>query len=525
MVEGETVRAFHEQTKNRPGALRRRPRGVPGFTPMHPWSRPAPFKRYPGTTLQPLPTGLPSRGPAALEVLSGQAHPEPAAVDDKLLARLLFFSGGVTRVLGHGRHRLYFRTAASAGNLHPLETYLVCGAVPGVSAGVFHFAPDVFGLECLRDGDYRAFLATATADSGLASTPAGLVITGIPWRTAWKYGERGWRHLYWDVGTMLANLLAVAQAHGIGVRVLFGFGDTALCRLLGIDGTTEFPLVVLSLYGQVAPSAPTQARRIEDMQPLHLEFTPVSQAPIEFPLITAAQHAGVLDSADAVRAWRAAAPGALPAAAEVAPGRDAESTSESIEAVILRRGSSRAMRHAVVPAGLLVHGIRYATRPVGADALRPDRTVLRYLLSVHAVDGIQPGRYEFRDGELQLRRRQSAEQARLTAAHLCLDQELGGDSAYTAFICTDLDDVLDNLGDRGYRVVQTEAGIVAGRLQLTAFAFGYGATALTFYDGAVSAAFGSRVECMMACAAGVPAYRSRPGGPPLRPAELGVASR
>jgi len=39
----------------------------------------------------------------------------------------------------------------------------------------------------------------------------GLVLTGIPFRTGWKYGERGWRHLWWDAGTLLSNLLAVAR--------------------------------------------------------------------------------------------------------------------------------------------------------------------------------------------------------------------------------------------------------------------------------------------------------------------------
>jgi hypothetical protein len=108
------------------------------------------------------------------------------------------------------------------------------------------------------------------------------------------------------------------------------------------------------------------------------------------------------------------------------------------------------------------------------------------------------------------------------AAFLCLHQELGGSSAYTTFLCTQLRDVLDALGHRGYRVVQTEAGIVAGRLQLSAFAFGYGATALTFYDDEVAASFASALECMMACAVGVPAYRSRPGGLPLHPVQIGV---
>jgi SagB-type dehydrogenase family enzyme len=527
MNPGQTVRAFHEQTKHRPGALRRRPHGVPWFMPMDPANRPAPFKRYHGATPEALPTELPTQGPPAVEVLCGRAHATSAAVDVELLARLLFFSGGVTRVLGRGRYRLYFRAAASAGNLHPLETYLVCDDLPGLAAGVYHFAPDVFALERLRNGDYRTFLGAAAAHPDLATAPAALVVTGIPWRTAWKYGERGWRHLYWDAGTMLANLLAIAEATGIGVHLLFGFHDADICRLLGIDGTTEFPLVVLGLSSAVTATTPKPAPSVTDVDPLRAQTNPLSPNPIEFPLITAAQRAGVLNSAKEIHAWRAAATALeLPVASKHASSlTDAASPAEPIDAVILRRGSTRAMLLQEVPAELLMGAMSCAIRPVPADALPTDRTLLVHLVSLHAVAGIPAGQYEFRNGEFRLRRRLPPQQARAIAAHLCLDQELGGDSAYTTFISTHLNVILDGLGDRGYRVAQTEAGIVAGRLQLAAFALRYGATGLTFYDDAISSSFESPTECMLACAVGVPAYRSRPGGPPLRPVEFGVPGR
>ena len=39
-------------------------------------------------------------------------------------------------------------------------------------------------------------------------------MTGVPWRTGWRYRERGYRHIYWDAGTMLGQLLAVADSAG-----------------------------------------------------------------------------------------------------------------------------------------------------------------------------------------------------------------------------------------------------------------------------------------------------------------------
>src|ERR1700721_2057847 len=45
---------------------------------------------------------------------------------------------------------------------------------------------------------------------------SALVVTGIPWRTGWRYRERGYRHVYWDAGSMLAQTLAVADSAGLG---------------------------------------------------------------------------------------------------------------------------------------------------------------------------------------------------------------------------------------------------------------------------------------------------------------------
>jgi hypothetical protein len=47
----------------------------------------------------------------------------------------------------------------------------------------------------------------------------------------------------------------------------------------------------------------------------------------------------------------------------------------------------------------------------------------------------------------------------------------------------------ERFGSRGYRAAQLEAGIVAGRTYLGAYAYRSGTTALTFYDDAVTEFF------------------------------------
>ncbi len=504
----ETVRVFHEQTKH--GGQHDRSR-LRAFRPLDPANRPEAFKRYPGVQTLPLPTDLGESSLSAGEVLSGGASSLARSLELDLLARLLFFSAGVTRQAT--RAQSYFRTAMSAGNLHPIEVYVVNGDVAGLAAGVHHFAPLEFGLTTLRVGDYRPVLADAAADPDLAAVPALLVLTGIPWRTGWKYGERGFRHLYWDAGTMLANTLSVGDGAGIPARVRLAFADRLVSRLLGLDGVEEFPLALVAV-GRAGESS--SAADVVSVPPLQLEVAPLSANPLEFPLVTETQSAGQLDSSD-VASWRERAAALLSeaASASIAPANRLER--QSIESLILRRGSTRLMRREPVREEALGWAMAAASRPVSGDFTAADGSLLEHYLSVHAVEGVTSGTYRWK--ARQLVRLRSGD-FRGQAQQLCLDQPLGGDSAYTVFHCTDLGHVLDALGARGYRAAHLEAGIAAGRLQLAAFALGLGGTGLTFFDDAVSGFFATRAACLLVTSVGVPEYRSRPGGLPRQPAEL-----
>jgi SagB-type dehydrogenase family enzyme len=496
MGDGKISRLYHQATGL--GSGRPPEPGVPGFVPSDPRTRPSPFKRYREVPVRDLPTGLSPGGAPAVAALSGRVPPADGGLDLEFLARLLFFSAGITRTAEVQEQTVWFRTAPAAGNRHPVELYVAAGAIAGLESGLYHFAPDVFGLEELSAGDCRPAVAKA---AGAPEAAAVLVLTGIPWRTAWKYGERGLRYVYWDAGAVLANILTVAEAHGVRARVLLGFVDSALSRQLGIDGTAEFPIAVVTLGGTDSPAG------TGGCAPPLLAATP--EAPIEFPLITQVQRAGDLATAEEVAAWRMAAPTPMDVVDPPASAPD-----EPIESLILRRGSTRRMRHGVVPAELLRWGMAVASRRLPADAV----PVLSHQLAVHAVEGMEAGLYSH--GRAEPYRTAPESEVRQVSQGLCRDQALGGDSAFTDFIHSDLDRVLDAYGDRGYRVAQLGAGVAAGRLQLAAFALGHGGTGLTFSDDDVAAAFGSRDSCMLAVSVGIPGYRAKPGGLPGRPTRL-----
>jgi SagB-type dehydrogenase family enzyme len=504
--------AFHERTKHTWQRLRAESYGLD-------WgNHPFPFKLYPDLEPLPLPRQLPESNLPATEVLSGQASPAAATLDLAGLARLLFFSAGVTRIL----HGVLFRAAPSAGALYPTELYAVCGPLPDLPAGVYHFEPAEFALRRLRDGDFRARLAASAAAPAIAGLPLYLVLTGIPWRTTWKYRERGYRHLFWDAGAIVANLLAVAAAAGWDARVLVDFVDSEVSGLLGLGQPEEYPLAVVTV---AAPTA-AQATRSPPLEPINPRTRPLSRSPRGYPLGAAAQRAGELPSAEAVSVWRnqASSLQAQPATRTL-PAAEADqprAATDTIEAVILRRGSTRRFVRHPIARRALGWAMTAASQPVPGDFVPPQATLLEHFLAVHAVQGLPPGAYRWREGEFQLLR---AGAARGRTRSLCLGQDLGGDAAATVFHCAQLEPILQALGARGYRAAQLEGGVAAERLQLAAFALGVGATGLTFLDDEVSAYFGTRATPMLTVAVGVPAYRARPGRRPAQLPRIGLAER
>jgi hypothetical protein len=147
------------------------------------------------------------------------------------------------------------------------------------------------------------------------------------------------------------------------------------------------------------------------------------------------------------------------------------------------------------------------------------RTLIEHYVNVHDVSGADPGGYRY-EGDGRFSGLTAVDDARAAGARLCLDQPLGGDSAYTVFHCATLELLLAVLGGRGYRAALLEAGVAAGRLALGATALGAGATGLTFYDGMVSRYFHTSATPLLSTAVGIPATGPAPSGTPGRPIEL-----
>ena len=424
------------------------------------------YKRYDGDlpTVS-LPRELPTTTPSTVAVMAGTAAVPPGALDLPQLSRLLHLSAGVVRTMERPYATWLFRAAGSAGGRFPMELYVAVPEGHDLEPGVQWYQPEA-----------HALVRVGPPPTGGVPT---VVVTGVPWRTGWRYRERGYRHIYWDTGTMLSQLLAVATSAGIEPALFTRFPDAAVASLVGADGVHEWPVAVVAL-GRDTPAIdatrPAVAGRVDD-------------APVEFPLETAAQRAG--DMTVLGDPWERPDPVETP----IQDG-------PSIDTVVLSRGSSRLLD----PSKSISNDVFRTSMLAAMRGVDVSHTV-----AVHAVDGMAPGIYRWPE---RAPRREG--NVREELYRLALEQELAQDAAFVTIATADV----GALDDRSYREAQLGAGIVEGRLHLLAYALGAAASGMTFADSELADVVGERVDGLLLTCVGVPEYASAPGGAPGEPTRV-----
>ena len=468
MADGDLARLFHRLTSYEPtrewDEVADDPWLVRSFEPNDMERIPPPVKSFPvGLPVVALPRELPSTEAGTLAVLGGRST-GLAGLDLGQLARLLYLSAGVVRTtVGKSGHHYLFRAAGSAGGRFPLEVYVaVPDGATDLPAGVHAYRPVEHALVQVGPPPVGASVA--------------LVVTGVPWRTGWRYRERGYRHVFWDAGTMLSQLLALAASAGLETRLYTSFPDLDVRDLVGADGVDEMPVAVVAL-GDGAPGWLAAARATAGS---------IDEAPVRFPLVTAAHWAGMRTD------WGAPWPAGNPV--------DGMPASASVDEAIYRRSSARRMDpSAGTPREPFEASLAVALRGIDVP----------HFVAVHAVDGLDPGLYRWPElgtpvvsGDLRLELRRIA-----------LGQGLAGDAAFVAIAAADL----TSIDDRRYRELQLAAGLVEGRLHLAAYALGYGASGMTFRDSEIPGLLREDLEGLLFTCVGVPEVEHRRAGLPGTP--------
>ncbi len=158
----------------------------------------------------------------------------------------------------------YKLNSPSAGNLHPLELYVQIRGVKGIISGIYHVDASakkfVLIQEIEDDGLERAVGLTHKFEGMIC------VLSCVPFRSEWKYGERAVRYCYLDAGHQSASIKAAATIYDQEMTILSDFDVDALNKLMGFKDE-EFTCAVMAIGQEMLKSVNPLAKPLIHVAP------------------------------------------------------------------------------------------------------------------------------------------------------------------------------------------------------------------------------------------------------------------
>ncbi|RAQ94247.1 SagB family peptide dehydrogenase [Thermogemmatispora tikiterensis] len=458
--------------------------GMPG--------EPLKFKIYRGVPHYPLNQRLPLSLGDLRRALASQGQDThcgagPRSLDDQTLSCLLYYSYGFSRHdSGLDARWPFHRLVASARCFFPAELYAWLPASAPIPPGFYHYDNLHHSLAALRQGDYCAVLSAALGCE-LTDSLGVLFVSAYFWKNAFRYRNFSYRLCSQEVGMVVGNILLVCGVLGIAARVHYQFLDRVLIRLLGLEDGEESPFaaVVLSpaesereatkTLPAPAVSAEALLREIAPIAPAHVKLSALDRERCQ-KLLEIDQHSRLESGAELAVSLPPATSScdqALPTLEAPAPWPEElelvqalyQRSSGDVFFLPLYRSVSRAAFWEIVRYSLAP----YASDLGGVDRRRP---ALELFLALNNVADVPAGIYRLCGscGALHVVE-QRAVAAQIQAIHSTPAVNCGS-APFVAYPVASYGALSAALGNRAYRIMNMECGLVAQRLSVLSAAFG-----------------------------------------------------
>jgi SagB-type dehydrogenase family enzyme len=417
----------------------------------------------------------------------------------RMLASWLHFAAGITGKAEYNGRVHHLRSCPSAGALYPCEVYVLALAIEGLQPALYHFSPRDFCLYRLRDGqEALSQLKRGRPDLELLKTmPAIALVSTIPWRTAWRYGHRGYRYATIDAGHLIENLVQVGTGLGMQTLVRMHLNDRNTRELIGVPKDCPFDeyetVQGFVAWANKAATPISTVRRPPTALPpiprprLSSEYT-------DYPAIRAAHDdciapgVGVVELRPPYSESSAVSPKAQQWPIE--PPNIA--TDKSLLKTLTARRSVRQFQPHGITRDQFAMLNQLAFRGGTYHPIRPEGPhlgLIRPLWFVHGVQNITPGVYYYSpqtDRYVTIR----YSEARFDSRYLFGDQEMCGQASAVCVMIADLTAAMRNSSPDAYREAHLEAGIAGQRLYLACTAMGIDCCAAgSFLDDELRRAF------------------------------------
>ncbi|SDO06134.1 SagB/ThcOx family dehydrogenase [Halobacillus aidingensis] len=448
---------------------------------------PLPYKLYERLQEVPLDSEIP---------LSLQEEDDLASKSERTrLSAFLWYTYGLARYSetavpsADGSHpetiHAFRRFVPSGGGLYPSELYMYL-KMEGFPDGVYHYDAAHHRLLLIREGNFDLYITEALGNrSDLSEAKGVLFVTTMFWKNFFKYNHFAYRLQGLDAGALLGQCREVGSCARFFTNVHFQFVDRSINHLLGLDDEEESIYAVIPFADRTSsffnPWAATEGGR--EIPVVHTSHYQRSNKVLDFPYIKKMnQHSmfdspaqfGLLKEKEEVRDFYRSHP--LP---EVEP-----LTYDLAEVCRKRHSPELDFIKQTIPLKYIAMLLKETVQTSHTDLYtKSGRSSLSIYGCFHGVEGLADGAYryharthsliEIRQGDfrLPLQKAMKVDNVNLHQVPICF-HIVGERTHYKK-----------ELGYRGYRIQQMEAGMLLQKLLLTASALGMNGHPLLGYDG------------------------------------------
>lgn len=457
---------------------------------------PLAYKLYKGLPVVPLSAEVP---------LSLTEYRMPARPDLEGIGHFLWYAYGISQV-GESLFpeeanpiHSYRRFAPSGGALYPNELYIYL-KIKGLPDGVYHYDPSHHRLVLLRAGNFDSYISEALGERCELSSCFGTVfISTMFWKNFFKYNNFSYRLQGLDAGVLMGQVLESAKRFGFAAGVYYQYLDSAMNHFLGLSEKEEIIYSVIPLSveptnwtanGNGTFNSRTADRLKRELRPMVFERVERSKNVLEFPKLITLNEAAKFESTDSFTRLR---PRSYDA------GRNQEVNLPQTEplaydlAEISKKRFSPEMDFVLTRisqqqlAVLLKESVNsFHYRNDLDDFFSGQEPRVSIYSSLYNVEGIPNGAYNYDSGEHRLLEIQQGDHRLLLQSGLSFDNVNLQQVPLCLHVACNRDFYQEDLGYRGYRILQMEAGMLVQRLLLTSSALGLGGHPLLGFNASMA---------------------------------------
>jgi SagB-type dehydrogenase family enzyme len=471
-----------------------------------PDAEPLRFKVYRGVPRFPLREGLPlALGDVRWSfddfAPAGAARPDCEVLDVLGLSTLLYYCYGFSRRdKGPGAVWPDHRLVPSARCLFPTELYVWVPAIGELAAGLYHYDNLHHQLALIRPGDLRDELSCVLG-SVLDGAHCVLLASSLFWKNAYKYHGYSYRLCAQEAGMVVGNALLVAGPLGMRGRAHYQFVDDAAAKLLGLDVAEEHVFAAVAMYAASDPRARGVRRRVatadgrarvDALQQVSAAFVRAARSEYALPeLFTGIASHSLLASADEFAREERCDPAqrCVQDAAAALPAPPATGRSMDLAEALRARCSGNVMFNPVaqpIARHELWDIVRHATAPYECDRRDDAAHVPVHLyLAVFDVTEVPAGAYRYCDDHRGLHVISDGDVSLPLQGGIAVPNLNLCTTAVALYLAADYPAASRVFGNRAYRMLAMECGLVAQRICVMAAAHGLAARIHNGYDASI----------------------------------------